>query len=144
VLRLTVYGIPAGQGSAKAYPHRSTGRIIVTHDSKRTRPWRESIVAEARQYLSGPPLDEPCVLCVAFYLPRPVSAPKRVKLPSKLPDLDKLIRAVGDALTTAGVWKDDSRVVSISAHKVYAASESDPMGTAGIPRAEIYVRAVIA
>jgi Holliday junction resolvase RusA-like endonuclease len=36
------------------------------------------------------------------------------------PDLDKLIRAVGDSLTDSGVVIDDSRIVRISARKLYA------------------------
>jgi Holliday junction resolvase RusA-like endonuclease len=36
------------------------------------------------------------------------------------PDLDKLIRAVGDSLTDSGIVVDDSRIVRISARKIYA------------------------
>jgi Holliday junction resolvase RusA-like endonuclease len=45
------------------------------------------------------------------------SAPKFVAVK---PDVDKLIRAVLDALTDAGVFRDDSRVVQVSATKIYA------------------------
>jgi len=48
--------------------------------------------------------------------PKTVDSP----LPSVAPDLDKLVRAVGDALAIAGVYADDSRIVRISARKVYA------------------------
>jgi Holliday junction resolvase RusA-like endonuclease len=43
-------------------------------------------------------------------------------LPSVAPDLwlDKLIRAVGDALTDSEIVTDDSRIVRISARKLYA------------------------
>ena len=34
--------------------------------------------------------------------------------------IDKLIRAVGDALAIAGVYTDDSRITRISARKLYA------------------------
>jgi Holliday junction resolvase RusA-like endonuclease len=34
--------------------------------------------------------------------------------------LDKLIRSVGDALTDSGIVTDDSRIVRISARKLYA------------------------
>jgi Holliday junction resolvase RusA-like endonuclease len=37
-----------------------------------------------------------------------------------MPDLDKLIRSVGDSLTTAGIYVDDSRIVRLTATKVYA------------------------
>jgi Holliday junction resolvase RusA-like endonuclease len=37
-----------------------------------------------------------------------------------MPDLDKLIRAVADSLTDAKIYADDSRIVRITAQKVYA------------------------
>jgi Holliday junction resolvase RusA-like endonuclease len=37
-----------------------------------------------------------------------------------MPDLDKLIRAVGDSLTDAGIIRDDSRIITITARKLYA------------------------
>jgi len=51
-------------------------------------------------------------------MPKPASVKR--SLPSVSPDLDKLIRAVGDSLTDSGVVTDDSRIVRISARKVYA------------------------
>jgi len=36
------------------------------------------------------------------------------------PDLDKLERAIGDALTDAGVWVDDGQVVNSHTQKWYA------------------------
>ena len=34
------------------------------------------------------------------------------------PDLDKLLRSTGDALTTSGLIADDARIVAITAEKV--------------------------
>jgi crossover junction endodeoxyribonuclease RusA len=56
-----------------------------------------------------------------FGLPKPKSAPKRRRVwPDKRPDLDKLIRAVLDALTQV-IFADDSQVVEIRATKDYVA-----------------------
>jgi crossover junction endodeoxyribonuclease RusA len=63
------------------------------------------------------PIDEPLELSVIFYLPRPKTATR--DFPAVMPDLDKLIRAVGDSLSGL-VYVDDSRIVSISAQKRYA------------------------
>ena len=54
-------------------------------------------------------------------MPRPksVSYNKR-PLPIISPDLDKLVRSIGDSLTDAGVWGDDAQVVSLACEKVYA------------------------
>lgn len=52
-----------------------------------------------------------------FVMPRPKSAPRRFTPPAvKRPDIDKLSRAVLDALT--GIcWHDDSQVIALTATK---------------------------
>jgi Holliday junction resolvase RusA-like endonuclease len=112
---LSVTGNPASQGShAIIY-----GRIVQVNSSKH-KAWRKAIVQEAIATLPDDwtPIDEPCELIVAFYLPKPKTVDRQ--LPSVSPDLDKLIRAVGDSLTDSGVVIDDSRIVRISARKLYA------------------------
>ena len=51
--------------------------------------------------------------------PRPPSLAAKVREPAKRPDLDKLVRAVKDALTKV-LWHDDGQVVEILARKFYA------------------------
>ena len=41
------------------------------------------------------------------------------------PDLDKLVRAIGDAMKGAGVYTDDSRIVEWNVSKRWARAESD-------------------
>jgi Holliday junction resolvase RusA-like endonuclease len=112
---LSVTGDPASQGS-HAIMH---GRIVQVNSSKH-KAWRKAIVQEAIATLPNDwqPIDEPCELIVNFYLPKPKTVDRQ--LPSVSPDLDKLIRAVGDSLTDSGVVIDDSRIVRISARKLYA------------------------
>jgi Holliday junction resolvase RusA-like endonuclease len=112
---LSVTGDPASQGS-HAIMH---GRIVQVNSSKH-KAWRKAIVQEAIATLPDDwqAIDEPCELIVAFYLPKPKTVNRQ--LPSVSPDLDKLIRAVGDSLTDSGVVVDDSRIVRISARKLYA------------------------
>jgi crossover junction endodeoxyribonuclease RusA len=62
---------------------------------------------------------------LAFYLPRPQSLPKRVTAHVKAPDLDKLTRAVFDALTGV-VFHDDAQVVDLVATKRYACAGDPP------------------
>jgi Holliday junction resolvase RusA-like endonuclease len=112
---LSITGNPASQGShAIMY-----GRIVQVNSSKH-KAWRKAIVQEAIATLPDDwqPIDEPCELIVNFYLPKPKTVDRQ--LPSVSPDLDKLIRAVGDSLTDSGVVTDDSRIVRISARKLYA------------------------
>lgn len=110
---LDIVGDPASQGSHAIM----NGRIVQVNSAKH-KAWRKAIVEQTILPDDWQPIDEPCELIVNFYLPRP----KTVKrgLPSVPPDLDKLIRSVGDALVVAGVLADDSRLVRISARKAYA------------------------
>jgi Holliday junction resolvase RusA-like endonuclease len=95
------------------------GRIVQVN-SKKHKAWRTAIVQACIVSLPADwvPLDEPVELIVNFYMSKPASVKR--SLPSVAPDLDKLIRSVGDALAIGGVYADDSRIVRISARKLYA------------------------
>ena len=112
---LSVTGDPASQGSHAIM----RGRIVQVNSTKH-KAWRKAIVQEAIATLPDDwqPIDEPCELIVNFYMPKPASVKR--SLPTVSPDLDKLIRAVGDSLTDSGIVVDDSRIVRISARKLYA------------------------
>jgi Holliday junction resolvase RusA-like endonuclease len=136
-MRLTVIGVALPQGSKSAFKTK-TGRVVVT-DGKKSgslREWRAAVGACARLWLSQhgmpAPLDGPVKLSVTFFMPRPKSAPKRVTRPATKPDLDKLVRAVGDALTGIA-YTEDSRIVELRATKEFAVDAS--------PRAEIHIEA---
>lgn len=47
-------------------------------------------------------------------------------------DLDKLVRAVCDALTDAGVWVDDTQLVDLRARKFYAGEHEYALQRAGV------------
>jgi Holliday junction resolvase RusA-like endonuclease len=55
---------------------------------------------------------------IYFFLRRPASA-KKDAMPTSRPDVDKLARAVLDALTQARIIVDDSAVVELIAHKFF-------------------------
>jgi len=115
VLDVFVPGRPAPQGSK-----RHVGNGIMIESSKALPAWREAVRWTAVQAWSyqKPPIDGPVLLTLEFVLPRPLSTPKRRTPPAtKKPDTSKLIRAVEDALTDAGVWRDDSLVVDLHATK---------------------------
>ncbi len=115
-LTIDVSGEPASQGSHSVI----NGRIVQVNSSKHKK-WRNAVVFAALDLIGEDwtPIDEPVELTVIFYLPRPKSVLTR-SFPAVMPDLDKLIRAVGDSLTDAGIIRDDSRIITIIAHKLYA------------------------
>ena len=119
-----VPGEPITEGSTRAFT--SGQRVVVTHDrGPELGQWRLKVAhaAQAAAQDAGwePRYDGPVAVTAAFFLPRPKSAKKRL-VPHVKPDLDKLIRAVGDALAPykqPGVLKDDSRIVTWRATKDY-------------------------
>ena len=113
-LTFDVSGEPASQGSHSVIH----GRIVQVNSAKHKR-WRNA-VAFAALDLVGTDwelIDDPVELSVIFYLPRPKTATR--EFPAVMPDLDKLIRSVGDSLSGT-IIRDDSRIIAISAQKRYA------------------------
>lgn len=116
---LIVYGKPAPQGSKRIVPSgRPGGRVHVIEASKAVLPWRNAVVTAARVAIGDMrttmlfPFDGPLAVVMVFTLPKPKSAPKtRRTWPEGRPDVSKLARSTEDALTDAGVWADDARVV---------------------------------
>lgn len=118
MLDFFVEGTPVPQGSKNAYVRG--GRAVLVDANPRLKAWRAQVRAAAEAAVEDAgweTLDEPCRVHLGFTMP----APKRPRwdVPAVKPDLDKLTRAVFDALTDAGVWKDDSRVVSMEVTKKY-------------------------
>jgi len=111
---LIIYGEPAPQGSKR---HVGNGRMVEA--SKKVAPWRKAVqLAVSSSFPEWVAFEEPVEVWATFYLPRPSSVKRAV--PSVPPDLDKLERGLFDALTIAGVWRDDSLVVKAHSQKLYA------------------------
>lgn len=114
---------PAPQGSKNPWGGEA---------NPRTKPWRAAVASEAAavmQRLDLEPLDAPVHMNVVFVFARPKghfgtgrnAGSLKANAPTHKtgkPDLDKLVRAIGDALTGV-VVRDDSRFVSLRVSKVY-------------------------
>lgn len=125
MIEIFVPGDPVAQGSMKHVGH---GRIIHSND-KALRAWRERIAHVARS--EGVTMQESpngFRVNLVFILRRPKSVSvKKRPYPTKKPDVDKLTRAVLDALTGV-VWGDDAEVVRVHAEKVYDDCHDDEPG----------------
>lgn len=131
-LRFRVAGTPVTQGSHRAWkPKGADFAHVVDANQKVLRPWRDAIRCDA-QDAAGPawqPLDCPVRVILHFAVPRPRSAPKRRRTwptGARSGDVDKLARAALDALTDAGIWTDDARVVELIVTKDYAGDAFQP------------------
>jgi Holliday junction resolvase RusA-like endonuclease len=111
----------------RAFLPKGSDRPIVTSTSgKGLKDWEHDIrtLAAAERLHSGL-FDGPTQVFLHFFLPKPLSAPKRLTWQTKKPDLDKLIRSVLDGLTPV-VLKDDAIVVRIVATKGFADDYQPP------------------
>lgn len=121
----TVYGDPAPGGSKRAFRAKNSDRIIITEDSKRSKPWRQQVAEVALALMEGREVYAGALkLTIAFYVQRPRSHygkrgvnPSAPRYPAVRPDLTKLVRPLEDALKGI-VWRDDQQVVvqQISKH----------------------------
>ena len=126
-----IEGVPVPQGSKSV----SRSGHLYDVNAKTLKPWRKLIAETIRAKDPDVVIDAPVSLSVVFYFPRPKSHFNKSGLKSSAPtsmqttpDLDKLLRAVGDGVATdAGLLKDDSRIVSINAEKRYCV-EPEPSG----------------
>lgn len=137
VVTFCVIGTPAPQGSKTAFVAQSKSgkpRAIVTEGkgagAGAHARWRTdvSLAAAAEAIELGRALDGPLGLDVQFRFRMPTSRPKSVRtigtcLKMSAPDLDKLVRAIGDALQAGGLIADDARVCDMRATKVEVADQ---------------------
>jgi Holliday junction resolvase RusA-like endonuclease len=119
-----VHGQPIPQGSKKAgiVGYRANGSpytTIMDSNSHVLKPWRQKVAKVC--YVSGwVPMSGPLLGVAVFWFEPPKSwdgaTPPHTKSTC---DLDKLCRALGDGLSDAGVWEDDSRCSTWCLEKAY-------------------------
>jgi crossover junction endodeoxyribonuclease RusA len=130
-----VFGLPAPKGSTTRMPNGATLPAGTTASRMKFNQWRVDIKNAGVDAMKGEPASiAPIRLMCEFQLPYPASSMRKYQmgwLPhTKKPDVDKLMRALLDALTGV-VWRDDAQVCYAMVNKVYAWN--------GKPGAEIIV-----
>lgn len=138
-LTIHVYGTPRPQGSKRAIPIKKhghyTGKTALIEMSKALPDWRTNVTQAARQAAHNtkwatPPRGTPIKLTITYYMPRPNNHYRTGKNSHLLrntaptfhttrPDSDKLDRAIGDALTEARIYTDDSQIAIRTSTKLY-------------------------
>ena len=126
-LTIFVPGLPVAQPRPRAVSFRGHARMYSPGTSNE---WKACVIHALRGNAGLFPAGVPLRCDLTFYLPRPKghfgsgrnihalksSAPKR---PTGKPDRDNLDKAVCDAITAAGVWRDDSQVTDGRIRKRY-------------------------
>lgn len=125
VCAFTVLGAAKPQGSTRTRTFYDThGRLqtAITHSNRDSlMQWRADIRSAVQ--LHAPSLRHalvrgPVACRAVFYRTRPPSVPKRKAFATTAPDLDKLIRAVGDALEKT-VLVNDAQIAHWDTWKLY-------------------------
>ena len=132
LLTCIIPGTPQQQGSK-----RNVGGNRFIEANRNLAPWRADAIAYLRRaaldqwgHAAESPITDPVRVGVRFIYARPkshygtgrnagivkASAPH---YKTSAPDLDKLQRALGDALTQAGILRDDALIVEWTAVKLY-------------------------
>jgi Holliday junction resolvase RusA-like endonuclease len=118
-LDVFVPGAPKSKGSLTAQGKRMVENVAGSGY------WRKLMANRLRQYWDGDePLDGLVQVDAYFYLPVASMDALVTKGARGNYDLDKLLRNLYDAITDAGVWRDDSQAASGTIVKVMATGPS--------------------
>ena len=119
-----IYGIPAPQGSKTRMPNGAMVEGSSTSGRVKLRDWRSACATTAAEYADEHQITftGPCRVGVVFRFPVPKSRSRKIDpsgafKPTK-PDLDKLQRALGDALVAGGLVARDEHIVWWEAQKL--------------------------
>lgn len=126
LVRFQVMGLPAPKGS-KTF-QRNVGRLIEGSSASgraKLASWTTETVSVASRCANSRsgPIDGPVRLQAVFRLPMPRSRPKWVQALGEYPhvvkpDLDKLVRSLGDSMVAGGLLRDDNLICELDVRKV--------------------------
>ena len=128
-----VPGTPKPQPRPRAF---SRGGVARVYDPATAEGWKSLIATEARKVRPSEPLPGPLTLEVQFTLPRPKShytskgalrEAHNSAYHTQKPDLDNLAKAVMDAMTVIGFWRDDAEIQRLTLLKWWS-SDTMPAG----------------
>lgn len=122
-----VLGEPKSQPRPKA---ARRGSFVHIYTPATAKAWKGSVASAAGPFLSPSPIEGPLSLTLDFRFARPKShltskgalTKSAPRAHTSKPDADNLAKAVMDALTDAGLWKDDTQIVDLHVRKSYVES----------------------
>lgn len=111
-----INGLPKPQARARTF-FRPGAKFPTTWSPKSD--WFSVCYYKALENRPRQALEGPLAVELRIYLPRPKSVAKAIFRPAVRPDLDNYEKAILDALTQAGIWKDDGLICELHSHKFY-------------------------
>ena len=82
--------------------------------------WKEKAAEEIAKLWTTEPLTSRVRVTARFF----VKPPQKTKLDGPKPDIDNYLKSLFDAMTAAGVWKDDCQVSRVDAGKEWDDADS--------------------
>ena len=126
-ISFTILGEPVAKARPSHFFNKKSG-IMHGYMPKKTRAGeadaRAQIVAQLPKGFV--PFECALQLDVRIFRARPQSLPKKVRYPTKRPDLDNYLKLIIDAMNSV-VFRDDAQIVHIETSKEFA-TESNPPG----------------
>lgn len=118
-MTIVIHGVPKAQPRVKAYRR---GSHVGVYTPNTADAWKSQVIIAASAYRER--FDVPVILEAEFYLPRPKTRKLDEYCQTK-PDIDNLLKSTMDALSQAGIWRDDAQVVAVVASKRYEAENRE-------------------
>lgn len=123
MIKFRVVGEVQPQGSMTARVTKAGKAFVKPSNDHRLRKWRGLVAMAAEQAYQGQPLDQPVMTVITWGRPAPASK-KGQKYDDTGYDIDKLERAVNDAITGV-IVTNDSRIVRVIKEKLLGPPGSD-------------------
>ena len=121
-------GAPIGKGRPRA---TKMGNHVRLYTPKRTADWERSSALIMKNEWRSAPLDGVCRVDVVAVFPRPKRLmrkkdPQHRVWHSSKPDIDNVCKSALDSMVMAGIIRDDTQVVILTAKSVYAEKDEGP------------------
>jgi len=123
-----VWGPAQTQGSKRGFVHPQLKRVVIVDDNDRAlKGWRQELVDAMQRTKPVRALDTSVAVAITIYVPRPRThcrangdlKPNAAKVPPSGRDIDKVARAILDAMQIACWVTNDARVSDLHIRRRY-------------------------